>query len=147
MFFNMVFSNVLNMYFDMIFNVSFNMIFNVGIHMILNVRVYTTTNVAGDDEGALRNFRMSRFSWITWKFGMSMYPRIFQITSFFEYHVFQESSVPPNFSNVPFVPDNMEILNFRVPPNFSKDEFFSNFILFCVGAVHISEISGFQDEQ
>ena len=85
---------VLNMIFDVDFNmisdVVFFMIFEVVIYMILNVSIYMTyatnvaiimlrmsqsscydrrsynaTNVAGDDECALRKFHMSRLSRIS----------------------------------------------------------------------------------
>ena len=87
------------------FYVAANMIFNVGIHMILNVGIYMTTNfascmttnVARGDECALRNFPMSHLSRIKYFVRVSGYPRISQISHFFEYHGFFQCLEPPRY--------------------------------------------------
>ena len=82
--------------------------------------VYTATNVAGDDECALRIFHMSCFP-ITWGSEFLGCP---VLPGYHEFSNLLSSSVPPTCSYVALFPHNMEIPKVRIPPNFSDVPFF-----------------------
>ena len=97
----MMFHKDSNLIFDIDFNMFFNADFmcfvNAGIYMILNVGMYLTTNVA------VTVLRMSQLCYRRRK-RRRVCGRPFQMSRFFEYHVFPRFPGTPDFVLFPIFP-------------------------------------------